>query len=130
MLLVFTQLLYQYFMRGWSFPSWRVKESQGWKCMPSIAHVKVRQRSKQWIMLSILKLQIFHRTYLYLFMWNTDLPESPIFYWATYPCLWKEVKMEEEGLVCSVLSIWTAISITVKANADLGHPILVFVLLF
>lgn len=51
---------------------------------------------------SILKLQIFHRTYLYLFMWKyrfTNL--SYVLLGNPTLSLQKEVKMEEEGLVCS-----------------------------
>jgi len=68
-------------------------------------------------------------TYTYLCE-NTDLLICPMFYWAILPSVYRKRWKWRKRVWCVQLSKWTAISITVKANADLGRPIFCFCFAF
>lgn len=110
--------------------SWRVKEPRMKSLCQAQLMLKLGRDLNSEQCFSILKLQIFHRTYLYLFMWNTDLLICPMFYWAILPSVYRKRWKWRKRVWCVQLSKWTAISITVKANADLGCPIFCFCFAF
>ena len=110
--------------------SWRVKEPRMKSLCQAQLMLKLGRDLNSEYCFSILKLQIFHRTYLYLFMWNTDLLICPIFYWAILPSVYGKRWKWRKRVWGVQLSKWTAISVTVKANADLGHPIFCFCFAF